>query len=75
MTMLQGYRLDPLDRGFVGPLTRRQVAVLAVGLGLWMLCSLVVGSVIAGFVAMGVAAAVALPRFVGQPIIDWLTRP
>lgn len=70
--MLQGYRLDPLDRGFVGALTRRQVAVLAVGLALWMLCALVVGSVIAGFVAMGVAAVVTVPRFVGQPIIDWL---
>ena len=35
------YRLDPLDRGFVGPLTRRQVVVVGRRWRLWMLFGLV----------------------------------
>ena len=66
------YRLDPLDRGFVGPLTRRQVVVLGAGLVLWMLFSLVLDAVVAGCVVMAVTALVSVPPFAGQPIINWL---
>ena len=66
------YRLDPLDRAFIGPLTRRQVVVLGGAAVLWLLMLLAGVGVLAGLAVVGVAAVVALPPFAGQPIIDWL---
>ncbi len=66
------YRLDPLDRGFLGPLSRRQVFVSAAGGLLWLLFGLVAKMMIVGFVVLGVAVVVAIPPFAGQPIVEWL---
>jgi hypothetical protein len=67
-----GYRLDPLDRGFLGPLSRRQVFVSAAGGLLWLLFGLFAKMMMVGFVVLGVAVVVAIPPFAGQPIVEWL---
>lgn len=66
-----GYRLDPLDRGFLGPLNRRQVCVLGVGAAAWLGLALFANLLVVGCVIAAVAAVVAVPPFAGQPIIDW----
>lgn len=67
-----GYRLDPLDRGFLGPLNRRQVVVLGAGAAAWLGLALLADLLIVGCVVAAVAVLVSVPPFVGQPIVDWL---
>lgn len=66
------YRLDPLDRGFLGPLNRRQVAVLASAGVVWLLLGLVAKAMVPATGLLGVAVVVAVPPFAGQPIVEWL---
>lgn len=66
------YRLDPLDRGFLGPLTKRQVAVVAVGGLMWVLFGLAGGMMIVGIAPLGVAVLLAIPPLAGQPIVEWI---
>jgi hypothetical protein len=66
------YRLDPLDRGVIGKLTRRQLTVLGVAALLWLLLSVSGQGMVKPAALFAVAALVAVPPFAGQPIIDWM---
>lgn len=67
-----GYRLDPLDRGVIGPLTRRQLVVLGVGALLWLLSAVTNVGLLVGLTPFTVGGMLALPRFAGQPIVEWM---
>jgi len=66
------YRLDPLDRGVLGPLTRRQLVVLAAGALCWLLLSVSGAGMLKPAAVFAVAAFVAVPPLGGQPIVEWL---
>jgi hypothetical protein len=66
------YRLDPLDRGVIGPLTRRQVVVIGAGALVWLLSSIAGAGMVVGLIPFVAALAAAVPRFGGQPVSDWV---
>ena len=66
------YRLDPLDRGVIGKLTRRQLTVLGVAAVAWLLLSVGGQGMVKPAALFAVAALVAVPPVAGQPIIDWM---
>jgi hypothetical protein len=71
-TAAPGYRLDPLDRGLVGRLGRRQLVVLGVGATCWLLASISGAGFVPGVIAFGASWVVSVPRFGGQVIAEWL---
>jgi hypothetical protein len=72
VTTVGEYRLDPLDRALIGPLTRRQVVILGSGALLWLLAVVAGKGFLVGLVAVAVACVVAVPSFGGQTLADWL---
>ncbi len=66
------YRLDPLDRALIGPLSRRQVAVLIGAAMFWLLTMLAGLGAIPGGAAMLLGFVISIPPLAGQPIVEWL---
>jgi hypothetical protein len=67
-----GYRLDPLDRGLVGRLDRRQLAILGVGASCWLLASIGGAGFVPGLAVFAACWVVSVPRFSGQVLAEWL---
>lgn len=67
-----GYRLDPLDRGLVGRLDRRQLTTLGVGASCWLLGSIAGAGFVPGVVAFALSWVVSVPRFGGQVLVEWV---
>lgn len=67
-----GYRLDPLDRGLVGRLDRRQLVILGTGAACWLTASISGAGFIPGVIAFAASWVVSVPRFAGQVLAEWL---
>lgn len=71
-TATAGYRLDPLDRGLVGRLDRRQLVILGVGATCWLMASISGAGFVPGVIAFALSWVVSVPRFGGQVLAEWL---
>lgn len=67
-----GYRLDPLDRGVLGRLTRRQLAVVGSAAVIWLLLSVSGQGMLRPALLFAASFVVAVVPIGGQPIVDWM---
>ena len=70
-TAAVGYRLDPLDRGLIGRLDRRQLVILGCGATAWLVASISGMGFLPGVAAFVLSWLVSVPRFSGQVLAEW----